>query len=136
MVERVRGVAPGAAIAVSRHAWAGFEGGEPTGRVLAVCAIGNPGPFLRAVRERADVAGEMVLRDHDPFAPATVERIRREAAGVDAIVTTAKDWAKLSRAGDLGRPVIRPILEMTFDRGWEELRALVLGAAEQGANTA
>jgi tetraacyldisaccharide-1-P 4'-kinase len=87
-------------------------------------------------REHVEVVKEIVLRDHDPYEPATIERIRREGVGLDLILTTGKDWAKLSRAGGWACPVVRPVLEMSFDRGWEELRGRVLGAAEQAASIA
>jgi len=141
MAGRVRDVTPGAAIAVARHAWAGFvdeRGREAAalGRALVVCAIGHPAPFLMQAREHVEVVKEIVLRDHDPYEPATIERIRREGVGLDLILTTGKDWAKLSRAGGWACPVVRPVLEMSFDRGWEELRGRVLGAAEQAASIA
>jgi tetraacyldisaccharide 4'-kinase len=146
-VERTSGRPP----AVTRHAWASVrvvagqrERNEPIGwmdgrRVLAVCAIGNPGAFLRAARERARVVGEIVLRDHDPYGPAALRRIAAAAAGregagagAEAILTTEKDWTKLSRH-ELGLPVAVPRLELSFDRGAQELRGAIIGAVERGA---
>jgi tetraacyldisaccharide 4'-kinase len=141
MAGRVREASPDAAIVVARHTWAGFvdeHGREASaqGRALAVCAIGNPEPFLLQARQHVEVAREIVLRDHDPYEQATIDRIRREASGLDLILTTGKDWSKLSRAGGWACPVVRPVLKMSFDRGWEELRGRVLGAAEQAASIA
>lgn len=129
-------------IAVTEHAWselrmtdAGGDRAEPVSwlrgrRVVAVCAIGNPSPFLAGVEAAgAHVADAVVLRDHDPYAPPTLARImsRIAAASVDAVVTTGKDWTKLARR-DLsawGVPVARPALELRFREGEQSLRAAV-----------
>ncbi|MBX3376990.1 MAG: tetraacyldisaccharide 4'-kinase [Phycisphaeraceae bacterium] len=145
-VEKVRGER-GGVDAVCGHEWSGLAVGtegieniRPTAslagkRVLAVCAIGNPGPFLRTV-ERASgtpLVDSIVLRDHDPYREETVDRIvttaKRIGAGV--IVVTEKDWVKLRHVAAERWPceVVRPRLEVTFDRGVEILRALVLEAA-------
>lgn len=133
-------------LAVSEHAWSGFDvtGEEhPVSarwlsgkRVLGVCAIGNPGPFFRELGKRAGgVKQEIRLRDHDPYREATVERVIRAAEGADAIVCTAKDWSKLSRVAP-GRwpvPVVRPRLELRLRTGGAELENLIMQAAHAGA---
>ncbi len=155
-------------IAVTRHLWTGLRVAEPTRRVpevgvteqgrerawanqlravdylrdrrvLAVCAIGSPEGFLTAAAAASgSVVGRIVLPDHDPYTPRTVERIAREAAGVDVILTTEKDWSKLrrrrppARGADAHRtwpcPIVRPVLTLTFDHGREALTARVLEA--------
>ena len=137
--QRLKGVAPDLIVGVARHAWAGVrdERGEAhllsrlsEERALAVCAIGNPGPFIeRARQECAEVVDEVVLGDHDPYACATITRIRArlDATGATSIITTGKDWPKLSGV-DFGRPVLRPVLEIGFDKGWDLLRARMLEA--------
>lgn len=134
-------------VAEAEHAWAGLEvtGIGKVGlewlagkRVLAVSAIGNPGPFEAEVARRAgSVAGTVRLRDHDPYAERTVARVLREArgSGAEAVVCTAKDWSKLARvkAGRWPCPVARPALEMRFRGGGEELAGLVVRAASAGA---
>ncbi|MEX2217798.1 MAG: tetraacyldisaccharide 4'-kinase [Phycisphaerales bacterium] len=138
---------------VARHHWGGLivhEGGaereEPVrwlrGKlVVGACAIGNPGPFLSEARKAAGqpLAAHVVLRDHDPYDQATLDRIdaTAERVGAGAILTTEKDWTKIggAAAGDgLGRwrgrrPVARVQLRMAFDRGEEALRRAVLDAA-------
>lgn len=102
-------------------------------RVATVCAIGHPDAFVHAVGRRTGrpPAVRVVLRDHDPYGRATVERMRRAASGCDAVVTTEKDWTKLRRVpADLWPcPVIRPRLEMRLTRGADAMRRLVLDAA-------
>lgn len=144
-VERVRravlGVRGDLVVCVAEHAWAGLDvsgvgrvGNEWLNgkRVLGVCAIGNPEPFLEEVaRHAGEVAGEIRLRDHDPYRAKTVARIARAAAGLDAVVCTAKDWSKLRHvgAGVWPCPVVRPVLEMRLREGETELEELVLRAA-------
>ncbi|HYE02195.1 MAG TPA: tetraacyldisaccharide 4'-kinase [Phycisphaerales bacterium] len=131
-------------LAVTRHAWAGLadesERRVPTSalsgqRVVAACAIGNPGPFLRMLAASgARVQERIILPDHDPLGPRTVRRIgdaaRRRLA--DAIVVTEKDWTKLARAGAWPCPVLRPRLVVDVLSGEEALRRLVLGVARPG----
>lgn len=132
-----------ASVSVARHAWAGLivsEGGaereEPIewlrGRAaLPVCAIGNPAPFLTACAAATGVPGALpvVLRDHDPYVPATLRRVLAAARGAAAVITTEKDWSKLAGVA-WPCPVARPRLEMTFDSGEGELLAAALGAVE------
>lgn len=138
-LERITGKPP---IAVCRHAWQGFdaddealrtEAGIASGRVLGVCAIGRPEAFFEQARSAlgAGLVGEVALRDHDPYRPRTIARIRRAISehGADAVLTTNKDWSKLRRLGKdggLGVPVVRPRLMHAFVRGEEALRELVL----------
>ncbi len=106
-------------------------------RVAVACAIGNPEAFLSQARAAVGgaLAGELVLRDHDPFAPATVERLvgmaRSSAAG--AIIVTEKDWSKLApRRIAWPCPIVRPRLELAFDRGGEALFSRVIDAVRAG----
>lgn len=137
-------------IAVARHAWAGFSvaaGGADeehplawaAGRALvAACAIGHPEPFLAEAGRASgrDLAGRLILRDHDPYAPPTVRRLIRLAADAraDAIIVTEKDWSKLRRVppGDWPCPVVRPRLELRLDSGGDALDRAVLDAAAAG----
>ncbi len=145
-VEAAHGRSP---VARASHAWDGLqvkmEGREvprPVGwlkgkKAFVVCAIGRPEPFVRQV-ERASggpAAGRMVLRDHDPYKPATREAIAREAAaaGADVIVTTEKDWSKLEST-KWGLPVARPRLVMKIEQGEGELRGMVVGAERHSGN--
>ncbi len=146
--------APSRVLAACDHAWLGLRvdadgvsRDEPVQwlrgrRVLAVCAIGNPGPFMAqvgaAVDEAVGAAGtgaapvaSIVLPDHDPYSSRTIARIveRARAERAEAIVTTEKDWSKLSRRGSLGCPVVRPVLGLRFAFGEDEMRARAVGVA-------
>ncbi|MFN0012574.1 MAG: tetraacyldisaccharide 4'-kinase [Phycisphaerales bacterium] len=142
LIHRIRAARGPADPVRCRHEWTGLDGlsgsdGDTTvwlrGRkVLSVCAIGNPRPFLARVRREAGescVVGEIVLPDHDPFHERTVARVIAEArgSGAQAIVATNKDWAKLKRVPPerWPCPVVRPRLTMLFDHGEDELRAAV-----------
>ncbi len=149
-IERVHGKPP---IARTRHAWSELSTSgqdEPLPvtwlagkRVVASCAIGNPRGFLSALQTGVmapmggSIASSLVLRDHDPFKPATVERIVRAASvsEADAIVVTEKDWSKLASvpASTWPCPVIRPRLRLFFDWGLDELDAMALAAARPDA---
>ncbi|MGE3107297.1 MAG: tetraacyldisaccharide 4'-kinase [Phycisphaerales bacterium] len=121
-------------IARARHVWRAVNvGDESRGvewlrgvRALVVCAVGNPGGFIAGARRHGViVAGEVVLPDHDPYAPRTLDRIARAlgASGAEVILTSEKDWSKLrDRDGDWarGRAVARPSLGIEFDRGRTE----------------
>lgn len=75
--------------------------------VLPVCAIGNPGTFLRTVALHAGcVSRPLAFRDHHRYRPRDVRRIlaraRRERA--DLVVVTRKDWSKLAFLWPAGEP--------------------------------
>ncbi len=139
-------------IALTRHTWTeldvqtnGMEQRRPVewlqGKsTLAVCAIGNPWAFIRAVQnavgEDAAKTREQygkVLTDHDKYIAKRIAEIMTLAheKTVDAIVTTDKDWSKLRHvaADRWPCPVVRPRLELAFDRGEEDLKRLVLTTA-------
>ncbi len=143
---------PGLVVGVARHEWTGLrvastdgEEGQPAGwlrgkRVVAACAIGNPGPFLAAARDAAggDLVGQLVLRDHDPFDAAAVGRLVALARRADAILVTEKDWSKLERvrAGAWPCAVARPVLELAFAEGREALASRILSVAGTRADDA
>ncbi len=146
-MKRALSVAGGQTLfAACDHVWAGFAGAEAPAlcglrgqRVAACCAIGNPGPFISRCREEAGgtLAAELVLRDHDPFAPATVAKLRAMLAdcGARALLVTEKDWTKLARYSDWPCPVYRPQLALRFVRSGAEFEAAVLAAATTRADS-
>lgn len=137
--------------AVSRHDWHTLtivEGDQERAehpswisdrRVFAVSAIGNPAPFLQQVQRTTGMplAGELTLRDHDPYAGPTIRRLmdQARASGAQAIITTEKDWSKLARIRPDAWPcpVVRVRLQMGFQRGGEELRNRILSTVAAGA---
>lgn len=147
MLGRALDINPDLTVASCRHAWEGIDvhsvGGEraePTGwlrgrRLGLVCALGNPGPFIAAAREAmaTEPAFKFELPDHDPYGPATVERIRRAAAGAEGILTTGKDWPKLAMHA-WPVPIARPRLELRFDGGLSGMELMVEDALARGVH--
>ncbi|MBA4120471.1 MAG: tetraacyldisaccharide 4'-kinase [Isosphaera sp.] len=134
------------AFAGCAHRWDGLEGIDPAGqpleheeswlagrRVLALCAIGNPGPFVGRVRALAARAEAITLPDHDGYSGATVARVLAAAqrSGAQAIVTTQKDWSKLARVEPARWPcpVLRPRLRIEFLWGLDDLLGVIARAA-------
>jgi tetraacyldisaccharide 4'-kinase len=106
-------------------------------RIVVACAIGNPGAFLAQARDAigAPLAAEIVLRDHDPFDREAVTRIieSARATSAHAVLVTDKDWSKL-RHRSIAWPcaIARPRLELSFDRGRDELLSRVISVVRAG----
>jgi tetraacyldisaccharide 4'-kinase len=142
---RVRGVAPGAHVAVAEHAWTGVRVGAGGGesrqevawlrgkRALVVCGIGNPEAFVLAARRSAEVVAEMVLPDHEAYSERRVWGLLSEAerARAEVVLTTSKDWTKLRmvRADAWPCAVARPELSLEIVRGGEAFDAMIARAA-------
>jgi tetraacyldisaccharide 4'-kinase len=72
-------------------------------RVLAFAGIGDPQRFFRTLRANGiEIARERIFADHHPFSESEIETLIMEARR-DALtlVTTEKDLARLSPAGEL-----------------------------------
>jgi tetraacyldisaccharide 4'-kinase len=70
------------------------DGSPNTG--VAVAAIGQPDAFFRQVEARGvKLTARLTFRDHHDYGPDDIEAIR-EAAGGQAVITTAKDAVKLA----------------------------------------
>lgn len=142
---RAMEVNPRLTVARCRHVWSELVDAE--GRpasplslrrkaVAAVCAIGKPEAFLSQAQKTigAPLAGTLVLPDHDPYAPPTVQRMLamlRECKAEAAIVTQ-KDWSKLSRVlrpSDWPCLALRPRLSVEFVRNGAAMGEMVLRAA-------
>jgi tetraacyldisaccharide 4'-kinase len=150
-VERIREAAlrinPGLVVAVCRHVWTGLrtDGGVVAVESLrgksacVVSGIGNPRAFEEGVRGAgAKVRRGWALADHAAYDSATVEWVLSQAAGMDCVVTTEKDWTKLGKVNvQWPCPVYRPVLELVFDSGWEALwEAVARGAGRRGVGGA
>ncbi|MFI4915751.1 MAG: tetraacyldisaccharide 4'-kinase [Phycisphaerales bacterium JB060] len=101
-------------------------------RYALACAIGKPEALAaQAAAAFGQPTESLILRDHDPFAPATVQRLLRLAEGCDALLVTEKDWTKLSHlpTDTWPCPVVRPRLEMRLDDRRGAMRELVLSAS-------
>ena len=151
LLAAIESVAPGTLTVRCAHRWTGLvvhDDGRSVRqgvawlsgrRCVGVCAIGNPAGFVAAARDACGgtLAEAIVLADHDPYKPATVERVIAAARRVnaDAVVTTQKDWSKLSRVEGERWPcaVACAELGLVFDGdGGERLGERVVAAAAVG----
>ena len=144
-IESVQGMAP---IALTRHAWTGFQIHTPNQitanqapvswlarrRVVVLSAIGKPGQLLTMVQNAGgEIVDRLIGRDHAKFRPAAVATILKalDPDRGDAVLCTAKDWPRLSPALPAGfcAPVAYPVLSIEAIRGGDALDQLVLDAA-------
>jgi tetraacyldisaccharide 4'-kinase len=93
--------------------------------LFALCGVADPRPFAAHVRRVGLVRAGRFLRDHAPYGPARVRRLVRaaESAGVDYVVTTAKDAVKLRSRWPADAP---PVLVARLTVAWDEGEALVM----------
>ena len=92
--------------------------------VAAFCGIGRPGLFLQDLeRAGARVAAFLPFPDHHWFTDADLRRVADRAAevGATAIITTEKDYARLSEAQRESLPLCRLTIQAEI---WEERRFL------------
>lgn len=105
LVARLRVQRPGDVFSVARAEFgffplesAGLEM-DPPARAFVFCGIGNPERFLKDVAARGvTVCGKKVFRDHHPFTEEDLRDLAAlaEAAGAEAVVTTAKDAVRIA----------------------------------------
>lgn len=97
--------------------------------VMGVVGIGNPGAFEATLgRHVGSVVHCEALPDHHAYSRRQLRGLidLAQAAGAEAIVTTAKDWVKwayLLEDESLPLPIYRSALTMGFRDGADELRA-------------
>lgn len=68
-------------------------------RVVACCGLGNPETFFRLLASAGlDILNQVQFADHHRYRSVDWQRLRlmAEAGGASAVVTTRKDWVKLS----------------------------------------
>ena len=99
--------------------------------------VGHPGSIVRQVQAAgAEVVVEAPARDHQRYDRAKLAAARDLCRGLDAMVTTAKDWVKVRRLIDLETwpvPVVVPRLAIEVFHGAGELEDLVLAAVARSA---
>jgi tetraacyldisaccharide 4'-kinase len=139
-IERqVRQVNPHAVIAMSIHAPvnAATCGGTEIGleelrgkQVYAFCGLGNPEAFFDTVRHIGGVlVGWRSFDDHYAYTGASLSEIRRQASeySADYIVTTQKDWTKITglMPPENDPRIVYLAIEMEFISGSEQLTDLI-----------
>lgn len=92
-------------------------------RVLAFAGIGRPGKFFDSLAAcGAELVGRRAFADHHAFTAAEIDALRREAAATGAaLVTTAKDAARLSHAQRAGIEVLEIALDVGESAGLDQL---------------
>lgn len=147
ITQQLSGIAPGLPIATIAYEWSALDiahkaenHSEPIDwlkgkRLLPCAAIGNPDAFLRQISAHADspLLQSLFIRDHDRYAPRTIDSLitMARASSADAIITTRKDWTKLSRVSPTRWPcpVVRPIVQVRWLTGGDTLHGLITTAA-------
>jgi len=83
---------------------------------FAFCGIGSPDSFFSQVSGQGNCVGTRAFSDHHAYTAADLIDLNQaaQAAGAAALVTTQKDWAKLSRLPPTGLPIIRAGLCIRF----------------------
>ena len=67
------------------------------GPSFAFSGIAHPAEFFQALRAAGvTLAGTLAFRDHHPFRLADLARIRAQSAGAQTLLTTEKDWVRLT----------------------------------------
>jgi tetraacyldisaccharide 4'-kinase len=87
-------------------------------RVFAFSGIARPETFSSLLEEvGVEIKGELTFPDHHFYSPSDLERIRREAKGVDFLVTTEKDMVKLTNSHLNALPFVALRIDVKI---WEE----------------
>jgi len=132
-------------LAWTRHIWTGLTihdpkaGAQEAGidwlegkRVLTMLGVARPQAILGQVSDAgASVAVNVPVDDHARYTEGTLERVRRLADGLDAVVLTGKDWVKVRRLIDLDAwpaPLVVPELAIEVFQGAAALEDLTLAA--------
>ncbi len=91
--------------------------GQP---VVAFAGIANPEKFFRTLEEAgSEIKASHAFPDHHPFGEEDIQRLKSEAAGLNAkLTTTEKDAMRLSPAALSG------IVVLTISLEWEDEAAL------------
>jgi tetraacyldisaccharide 4'-kinase len=81
------------------------------GSVVAFCGIAHPGEFFASLRAHGmDLRDTLPFRDHHTFSAADIRAIARRADGAGALLTTEKDFVRLTPAGREQLSRVAPLL--------------------------
>ncbi|UCC97272.1 MAG: tetraacyldisaccharide 4'-kinase, partial [Phycisphaerales bacterium] len=99
-------------------------------RAFAFCGIGNPEAFLETIKALGgELAGSKVYDDHFHYTERCLADIcgQAENSGADIILTTQKDWTKISRLTQRTQDILLAYLaiEIKFVAGQDRLTSLI-----------
>jgi tetraacyldisaccharide 4'-kinase len=133
---RVYPAIPMAQARLAIRGWQPLRGGSPVPdaalrakALLAVCGVADPRPFAAHAARVGRLRAIHAFRDHARYRSGRVLRLARaaESAGVDYVVTTAKDAVKLRGLWPAAAP---PVLVADLAVCWEAGEDLVTSALE------
>ena len=92
------------------------------GSAVAFCAIAHPQEFFASLRAHGiTLMGTLAFRDHHRFQPRDLDAIAKASQGAAALLTTEKDWVRLSPQARRQLSSVAPLLAVP-------LRAEILDA--------
>ncbi|MBW8002765.1 MAG: tetraacyldisaccharide 4'-kinase [Planctomycetes bacterium] len=99
-------------------------------RVFAFCGIGNPDSFFNTVRGLgAELVGSRIYNDHYHYMDKCLKTIYEQAhgCGADLILTTEKDWTKISLSEWAKKDIAFAYLQikLQFSAGEAQIRGLI-----------
>ncbi len=97
-------------------------------RVVAMAALGNPGPFIDGLDAKYELAGKLLWGDHHPYVVRDLRRMEealKEAGHEAVIITTEKDAVKLGSGAKIppelrARIFVQPIEPSFIEESKEE----------------
>jgi tetraacyldisaccharide 4'-kinase len=99
-------------------------------RVGAMLGVGNPAAILKQLQAAgATIEVNIPAADHQRYDANRLATADQRFKGCDALVTTGKDWVKLSKVIDwkqFSLPIVVPRLELKFVEGESDLVGLLL----------
>ncbi len=82
-----------------------------SGSAVAFCAIAHPQEFFTSLRAHGiTLTGTLAFRDHHRFHPRDLNAIAKSAQGAAALLTTEKDWVRLSSQARRQLSRVAPLL--------------------------
>lgn len=104
-------------------------------RVVTMLGVGNAQPVHDQLqRSGAAVMADVPAGDHEPYDRAKLNVARGLCDGAEALVMTAKDWAKVRELIDLSQwrvPIVVPHLVLDVFEGAPELQEMVIRIVEE-----
>lgn len=97
-------------------------------KIFAFCGIGNPDAFFNTIEDiGAELTGSKAYDDHCHYTDASLTEISNQAKqlGADLILTTQKDWTKVTSTFKSPLLIAYLAIEIKFLAGEDKLTALI-----------